>query len=86
MNNDEDILQFTSLDLPMFSLVEMSTNNLQMTTEKGEEQTKLNSAAPIPTCIFIFMTLFWLCFYPTFDPSPNGLETNNSHAGKNSKR
>ena len=68
MANEAHITHYTSLDLTMFnSLVEECTENLKMTTEKGKARSKPNSAAPIPTHIFIFMTLFWLRFYPTID-------------------
>ena len=68
MSDEEDIPQYTSLDLPMFNnLVEEAAENLKMTTMRGNQQKKLNSDAPIPTCVFIFMTLFWLRFYPTVD-------------------
>ena len=68
MSDEEDIPWYTSLDLPMFnSLVEESAGNLKMTTMRGNQRKKVNSAAPIPVCVFIFMTLFWLRFYPTVD-------------------
>ena len=68
MSDEEDIPQYISLDLTMFnSLVEESAENLKMTTMRGNQQKKLNSYAPIPICVFIFMTLFWLHFYPTVD-------------------
>ena len=68
MSDEEDIPQYISLDLTMFnSLVEESAENLKMTTMRGNQRKKLNSDAPIPTHVFIFMTLFWLQFYPTVD-------------------
>ena len=61
MSDEEDIPWYTSLDLPMFNnLVEEAAENIKMTTMRGNQWKKLNSDAPIPTCVFIFMTLFWL--------------------------
>ena len=68
MSDEEDISRFTSLDLPTFnSLVEECSENLKMTTFRGEERHQESSASPIPTRVFIFMALFWLRFYPTID-------------------
>lgn len=68
MSNGDDIPQFTSLDLLTFnSLVEECSENLMMTTFRGKERKNASSATPIPLRIFVFMTLFWLRFYPTID-------------------
>ncbi len=68
MSDPTDIPWYTSLDLEMFdNLVEQCSDHLKMTTEKGKERLKFNSAVLIPVRTFIFMTLFWLCFYPTLD-------------------
>jgi hypothetical protein len=59
MSDPTDIPWYTSLDLEMFNnLVEQCSDHLKMTTEKGKERLKFNSAVPIPVCTFIFMTLF----------------------------
>ena len=68
MSDPTDIPWYTSLDLEMFNnLVEECSDHLKMTTEKGKERLKFNSAVPIPVRTFVFMTLFWLRFYPTLD-------------------
>jgi hypothetical protein len=81
MSNGDDILQFTSLDLLTFnSLVEECFENLMMTTFRGKERKNASSAAPIPLCIFVFMTLFWLSFYPTMICSLFYLKSTTKHA------
>lgn len=68
MEDVNDIPHYTSLDLQTFDeLVEGATENLKMTTLRGNRRKNVSTATVIPVHALIFMALFWLRFYPAVD-------------------